>query len=252
MPAIVTFDPVNLLIIEINGGSPSVNELNAVEIYSEWKQALLDDPSRLGWPQAFSEVGGDPRTLTQNLGTTFFLENGWRIRPAEYSHKLAVNGNLFTREPGQSIFVATAGAYNVHTETVVSNIIDTMTVGGVDQATVQAALTAQGYTTARAPKIDVIESKVTQTNASLVLAVGLVTAGSTSRFVHTDILRDANSQIGLTLVIVRVAASPVARAIRTHDGAGIYEVLVPLVYIPDAGDIVFITSQWAPVRGTVR
>lgn len=174
MPAIVTFDPVNLLIVEINGGSPAVNELNAVEIYSEWKQTLLDDPSRLGWPQAFSEVGGDPRTLTQNLGTTFFLENGWRIRPAEYSHKLAVNGNLFTREPGQSIFVATAGSFNVHTETVVSNIIDTMTVGGVDQATVQAALTAQGYTTARAPKLDDIATA--STIAALVMGTGL-TAG---------------------------------------------------------------------------
>ena len=138
MADVVTFDPVELLIIEINSGSPAVHELDAVEIYSEWKQALIDDPSRLGWPQAFSEVGGDPRTLTQSLGTTFFLENGWRIRPAEYSHKLAVNGNIFTREPGESIFVPTTGAYNVHTETVVSNIIDTMISGSglsVEQAT---------------------------------------------------------------------------------------------------------------------
>lgn len=128
MADIVTFDPQNLLILEINVGSPAVNELDAVEIYSEWKDWLLTDASRLGWPQAFTPVGGDPRTLTQSLGITRFLENGWRIRPAEYSHKLVVNGNIFTRETGASIFVSTVGAFNVHTETVVSNIIDTRTV----------------------------------------------------------------------------------------------------------------------------
>lgn len=129
MADVVTFDPDNLLIIEINSGSPAVNELDAVEVYSEWKDWLLADPSRLGHPQAFTPVGGDPRTLTQNLGITYFLENGWRIRPAEYSHKLAIVGNIFTREPGESIYVPTVGAYNVHTETVVSNIIDTMLTG---------------------------------------------------------------------------------------------------------------------------
>lgn|SRR3990167_6311753 len=160
MADVVTFDPTNRLIIEINTGSPAVNEIDAVEVYSEWKDWLIADPTRLGWPQAFTPVGGDPRTETQNLGITRFLENGWRIRPAEYSHKLVVTGNLFTREAGQSIFKPTIGAYNVHTETVVSNIIDTMTVGGVDQATVQAALTAQGYTTARGPKLDELDAAV--------------------------------------------------------------------------------------------
>lgn len=160
MADIVTFDPTNRLIIEINVGSPAVNELDSLEIFSEWKDWLLADPSRLGWPQAFTPVGGDPRTLTESLGITRFLENGWRIRPAEYNHKLTVNGNIFTREPGESIFRATVGAFNVHTETVVSNIIDQVTIGGVDQATVQAALTAQGYTVARAPKIDNLDATV--------------------------------------------------------------------------------------------
>lgn len=126
MAAIVTFDPVARIIEEINYGSPAVNDLSALELFSEWKDWLLSDPTRLGYPQAFTPVGGDPRTQTQSLGISYFMENGWRIRPAEYSHKLTVNGNLFAREPGQSIFVPTVGALNVHTETVVSNIIDAM------------------------------------------------------------------------------------------------------------------------------
>lgn len=153
MADIVTFDPTNLLIIEINA-AVSVNELSILEIYSEWKDWLLADASRLMWPQAFTPIGGDPITNTNSLGITYFLENGWRIRPAEYNHKLIVSGNVYTREQGQSIFKSTVGTFNVHTETKVSNLIEQVTVGGVDQATVQAAMTAQGYTTTRAPKLD--------------------------------------------------------------------------------------------------
>lgn len=120
MPDIVTFDGANKLIIEIANGAENV--LDLVEIYSEWK-----DWVRAGnayWPLAFSQVGGDPITDTQNLGSTFFLENGWRIRPAELNHKVTVVGNLYTREPGQSVFVPTVGAFTVNTETRVSSLVD--------------------------------------------------------------------------------------------------------------------------------
>lgn len=121
--AVVTFSPATLRIIEINSGQ-AVNEISALDIYSDWKNWLLGDFQRLGHPQVFTPVGGDPRTATESLGITYFLENRWRIRPAEYSHKLSIEGNIFAREPGESIFVPTTGDFNVHTETVVSNIID--------------------------------------------------------------------------------------------------------------------------------
>lgn len=158
MPDVVTFDPDNLLIIEINTGL-AVNSLTALEIYSEWKAWLLQAPSRLGAPQAFSPLGGDPLTGSVNLDTTYFLINRWRVRPAEYSHKLIIDGNLLT-DSGASIFVSTVGSFNVHTETVLSATVRTVTLGGVDQATVQAAMTAQGYTTTRAPKIDQLDAAV--------------------------------------------------------------------------------------------
>lgn len=159
MADVVTFDPVNLRIVEINSAL-AVNTLTAKEVYSEWKAWLLADPSRLGYPAAFTPIGGDPTTGSDALGVTLFLENRWKIRPAEYNHKLIVDGNVFDRAGG-SIFATTLGAYNVHTETKVSNLIDRVTLGGVDQATVQAALTAQGYTTTRAPKIDQLDAAMT-------------------------------------------------------------------------------------------
>lgn len=138
MADVVTFDFAALRIVEISTGGD--NELSVQEIYSEWKQALLDDPARLGFPQAFSVVGGDPITGTLSLGSTFFLENGWRIRPAELSHKLTIVGNLFTREPGQSIFVTTLGAFTVNAESRVSNLIDTVSTTGADPSTIADAV----------------------------------------------------------------------------------------------------------------
>jgi len=159
MANIVTFDPIDLRIIEIDM-SLSENILSWQEIQSEWKDWLIADPSRLGYPQAFSQVGGDTTIGSDALGVTQFLENGWRMRPAEYNHKLTITGNCFARGGG-SVFVSTLGTFNVHTETLVTNIIDRVTTGaGSEQATIQAALTAQGYTTTRAPKIDNLDVAV--------------------------------------------------------------------------------------------
>lgn len=117
MPNVVTFDPVTRVISEISVGGDNI--LSAVEVYSEWKDWLrVSDNAK--YPFAFSYVGGDPITETVSVGSTFFLENGWRLRPAELDHKLTVVGNLYTREPGSSIFLATITPRTVLAETQVS------------------------------------------------------------------------------------------------------------------------------------
>lgn len=132
MPQIVTFLPNNSppLIVEVDTGL-AVNELDATEIYSEWKDWLLADPQRQGYPKAFAPIGGDEISASLDFGVARFLENGWRIRPAEYGHKLTVIGNLFTRESGKSIFVPTIGTFNVHTETQVSALIFQTKTGAI-------------------------------------------------------------------------------------------------------------------------
>lgn len=144
MADVVTFDPDNLRIIEIDT-SQAVNVLDAVEVYSEWKDWLLADMSRAGYPPAFSEVAGDPITGTESLGTVFFLENRWRIRPAEYNHKLQIDGDMFTREPGESIFVPTLGSFQVHMETKVSRLFSATTVGVGTAAQVADAVWGASY-----------------------------------------------------------------------------------------------------------
>lgn len=122
MADVVTFDPVRRRIIEIDTGGDNV--IDVVEIYSEWKDWLLADASRLGHPQAFSVVGGDPISDIQNLGSTFFLENRWRFQPSERNHRVELVGNLYTREPGEDISVDTLGLYRVTVVQRVSNLVD--------------------------------------------------------------------------------------------------------------------------------
>lgn len=130
MADIVTFDPVNRRIVPIDTLGTGDVELNVVEIYSEWKTWVVASGSKAGIESsataapAFRYVGADPISDTQNLGTTFFMLNGWRIRPFERNHKLTLVGNIFTDPAGSSVFVNTIGAFTVNTETRVSNLVD--------------------------------------------------------------------------------------------------------------------------------
>lgn len=119
---IVTFDPVKKIIEPVDSvGSGSI-EINAIEIYSEWK-AWTVNSSSAGYPPALRTVGGDPLSQFENLGSSFFIINGWRIKPNERSHRLVINGNIFTDPAGESITIPTFGLFNVTVEIFVSNLV---------------------------------------------------------------------------------------------------------------------------------
>jgi len=136
MPDIVTFDPVNLRIVEIDTGGD--NELEWREVYSEWKDWLLADPQRRGLPQAFRVVGGDEISDTENLGSTFFLLEPWKFRPAETDHQLVVSGNLFSDPPTWDRYEPTLGGFTVLFVQKVSTLVEQ--VGGTDLTVVVDSL----------------------------------------------------------------------------------------------------------------
>lgn len=143
----ITFDGNNKLIICGNG----VVEVSAIELYSLWKEWVsVGDNSK--YLHAFTAIGGDPLYGSVTLGSTFFLENGWRIRPHEANHTLTLNGNLYVREGG-SPFVPTIGTYNVLIIMTRSNLIDTVSSGGSVGPTADQVATAvwnkplSGFTT---------------------------------------------------------------------------------------------------------
>lgn len=103
------------------------------DLYSAWKEwnvAAQERPQPRVWAKAFTAVGGDPITDTQDLGTTYFLENDWRIQPfaSKNSYTLTIVGNLYTREAGETPFYFAEG---VSVSLVRSNIVDLITVEAV-------------------------------------------------------------------------------------------------------------------------
>ena len=92
----VTFDGPNKIIL-VNAG---VTELDFREdVYSNWKEwILVDEFVNAQFEQALSVVGGDPLPGDRILGSTFFLENGWKIRSWEGDHILTITGNVFSRD----------------------------------------------------------------------------------------------------------------------------------------------------------
>lgn len=126
--------------ITINNGITSVDV--GVDIYSEWKR-WCSNHVNMKWNQALSVIGGDQLTDTKKLGTTFFLNNGWKIRPFEGNHTLYVNGNLYASD-GSSPFIKTLSQYNVSIISMVSNLVDTEVVT-VDDGTGSGGTTQPSY-----------------------------------------------------------------------------------------------------------
>lgn len=119
-----TFNGASKLIIL----TPGTTSFTAVDAYSRWKDwVLLSDNSK--YEEAMSTTGGDPLPGGAFLGQTFFMENGWKIRPQESAHTLVLTGNLFDRAGG-SPFTSTVGSFNVRIEQKTSNIVDLVAVGG--------------------------------------------------------------------------------------------------------------------------
>jgi len=111
------FDGQNKLIIMDN----KENVLDVRIMYYNWKN-WLTNPDNLKYPLAIRYVGGDK--IEKNfLGITYFLTNGWKIRPYEEDHVLLIKGNIYS-DDNEDIVVKTLGNYNVLVKNKVSNLID--------------------------------------------------------------------------------------------------------------------------------
>jgi len=119
-----TFDGPNKLIILSSG----TTVLDVKDMYSRWKDWVATSDNAKYLP-ALAVLGGDPLPGGRYLGTTYFIENGWKVRPYEGNHQLVVSGNMYARD-GSDPFVNTLGSYNVRIMLTVSNLIDTITTGG--------------------------------------------------------------------------------------------------------------------------
>lgn len=122
------FGPERLIVV-----NTGVTELDfRTDVYSAWKEWLTDpNQQNAEYAPAISAIGGDPLPGNRRLGTTYFLENGWRMRTWEGNHSLTVSGNFFTRE-GVPAFVPTINPWtitiNLNTSTLVETLVEETTL----------------------------------------------------------------------------------------------------------------------------
>lgn len=119
----VTFNPVSK-IISINLGETEIDIQN--HVYSAWKRWLIVDDN-CKYVQAMRTVGGDSLTTTKSLGSTFFLMNGWRIKPPEEDTVLNIIGNIY-HDDGIPVLTTTIGDFNSLVTVTVSNLTDSQVV----------------------------------------------------------------------------------------------------------------------------
>lgn len=130
----VTFDGPNRLII-INEGVTEIDIQR--DIYSAWKEwSLVETNSR--YLQALNTVGGEPTISGQRLDVTYFLINGWRIKPYPGSYQLNLVGNIFDVDGGDIKVPADVNPLfpnNISINTSTSVIVRQVDSGGSSGAT---------------------------------------------------------------------------------------------------------------------
>ena len=93
----VTFDGVNKLIL-INEGETSIDIQR--DIYSAWKEWVRQE-SNSRYLKALNVIGGESTVGDEKLDATYFLINGWRIKPYPGSYTLTLTGNIFEVDGGE-------------------------------------------------------------------------------------------------------------------------------------------------------
>jgi len=137
-------------IIYVNEG---VTELDVkIDIYSAWKEWVLNSPEYPipSWQkEAISAIGGEPLNDTLNVGSTFFLENGWRIQPlaSKVPYILTVNGNIYTREAGGNPFLFAEGvSVNLTRSNLVDQLVASTSITQADYEAIASYVWARSTT----------------------------------------------------------------------------------------------------------
>lgn len=147
----VTFDGVNKLII-INEGEVSIDVQR--DIYSSWKEwARLEN--NLQYLDPLATVGGEPTVSGQRLDVTYFLINGWKIKPYQGTYDLTLTGNIFDVDGGSIKVPADVNRFNPNNIT-----INTNTSVIVRQVDASSAASGSGLTEAESDALFNIEGKV--------------------------------------------------------------------------------------------
>jgi hypothetical protein len=105
--------------LSFNGNTKTVTitsdvTLDVKNLWSRWVDWFLSgDNSK--YPMAMEQVGGndiDP-TAGTSIPIYIYLSNGWRVKPKESSHVLAVQNGILLTSDSADPFINTSGAFQV-------------------------------------------------------------------------------------------------------------------------------------------
>lgn len=113
--ATISFDGPNK-IIDI-GYDAATTTVSASDIYSRWKDWVAAGNGQY-LPAFDPSVGGNPLGGGVSIDGYYFLRNdfGWRIRGADISHTLVVNGQLFGVDVGLPVYLPRTGRTIIYKE----------------------------------------------------------------------------------------------------------------------------------------
>jgi hypothetical protein len=138
----VTFDGANKL-IRVNDGITNLDV--QIDVYSAWKQWLALDQNTKFLP-ALNTVGGEPTIAGQKLDVTYFLINGWKLKPFPGQYNLDIIGNLFDVDGGDIKVPADVVAndpnnitINLNTSVIVRQVDSGTSSGSFDPDTIVSA-----------------------------------------------------------------------------------------------------------------
>ena len=182
----VTFDGVNKLIL-VNEGETSLDV--QTDIYSDWKEWVRTD-TNMKYLQPLSTVGGDPTVEGQRLDVTYFLINGWKIKPYSGTYDLTLVGNIFDVDGGSIKVPADVNRFNPN------NIsINTNTSVIVRQLRPEVTISGSGLSESELATLNTINVNTADTNAVVYdISGSLVEIQSLLRSPVTASLVDAQQQ----------------------------------------------------------
>ena len=142
----------------------TVNTLDVKDLWSRWVDwVLTSDNSK--YLAAMSQVGGDD--IDVSAGTSIpiyiYLLNGWKIKPREANHTLAVTNGILLVDGGGDPFINTTGSFTVrinYQQPVQSIGVATGGGGGVTAQQIRDAMALATADTPAAGSIDDQLSKI--------------------------------------------------------------------------------------------
>jgi len=125
MGAKVTFNELTKIIEidEVPDGNGEVFIDVKADLYSDGKEDWVANENLRKFQFPISAVGGNPLPGEKALGSTFFLNSDWKIRPYNTSHRLTINGNFYSQD-GTDPFLDTLGTHTVRIMQQVSSLVD--------------------------------------------------------------------------------------------------------------------------------